>query len=231
MKIFTDPRLLQTGLVGGTISRHEGNMGDLTQRAHTLQKIGVPPERMVRLHQTHSTRILCFSSEKELSSFSSTPLQDADAWLFSPAMPQWGASIVTADCVPLFLWAQDGSAWALAHCGWRGVAAQLPLQLARALQEKTKVPLNAWAGPHIQPCCFEVQQDTAGQFPPQTLLHRGQKQFVDLNAALRLQLQMAGLAPQNIRCSLDCTCCDEENFFSWRRDHLHNRLLSFMYKP
>ena len=231
MKIFTDPRLLQTGLIAGTISRHEGDMGDLERRAHVLQEIGIPSEKIVRFHQTHSTRILCFSSEKELSSFPPAPLQDADAWLFAPATSQWGACIVTADCMPLFLWAQDGSAWALAHCGWRGIAAQLPFKLAKALQEKTSVPLNAWAGPHIQPCCFEVQQDTATQFPPATLVHRVEKQFVDLNAALRLQLQTAGIAPQNIRCSLDCTCCDEKNFFSWRRDRQRNRLLSFMYKP
>lgn len=231
MKIFTDPHLLQTGLVGGTTSRHEGDMGDLTRRCRVWQGLGIPPEKMLRLHQTHSTTIFSFSSQEEITSFRATPLQDGDAWLFAPAPAQWGAVIVTADCVPLFLWTQDANAWALAHCGWRGIAAQLPLKLAQALQKKTNAPLQAWAGPHIQSCCFEVQQDTSAQFPPQTHIRRGEKQFVDLNAALRLQLQTAGLAPQNIRCSLDCTCCDEENFFSWRRDHLRNRLLSFIYKP
>lgn len=231
MKIFTDPRLLQTGLIGGTFSRHGGDMGDLERRDNALREIGIPPEKLLRLHQTHSTTIFSFSSEKEITSFQQEPLQDGDAWLFAPAFPQRGAVIVTADCVPLFLWAQDASAWALAHCGWRGVAAQLPLKLAQALRQKTDAPIFAWAGPHIQPCCFEVQQDAAVQFPPQTIIRRGEKQFVDLNAALRLQLQTAGLKEQDIRLSLDCTCCDEENFFSWRRDHLRNRLLSFMYKP
>lgn len=231
MKIFTDPHLLQHGLIGGTFSRHSGDMGDKNLQTRALAELGIAPEKIVHFHQTHSDRILCFSSERELRSFPSSPLQDADGWLFAPATPQWGAAIVTADCVPLFLWTQDGSAWALAHCGWRGIAKQLPLKVARALQEKTNLPLNAWAGPHIQPCCFEVQQDTACQFPPQTIVYRQNKQFIDLNAALRLQLQTAGIPKGNIRLSLDCTCCDEENFFSWRRDHLRNRLLSFIYKP
>lgn len=230
MKIFTDPRLLQHGLIGGTFSRHGGDMGDKELQSRVLREIGIPFEKIVHFHQTHSDRILCFSNEQQLSDFALTPLQDADGWLFAPAPSQWGAAIVTADCVPLFLWAQDAGAWALAHCGWRGVVQQLPSKAARALQEKTNAPIYAWAGPHIQPCCFEVQQDTASQFPPQTIVHRGNKQFVDLNAAVRLQLQAAGLPAANIRTSTDCTCCDEENFFSWRRDHLHNRLLSFIYK-
>jgi len=231
MKIFTDPRLLQTGLVGGMISRHGGDMGDFSLQARALDKVGVPFGKIVHFHQTHSTRMVCFSSEKELQSFPAEPLQEADAWLFSPAPAGWGAAVVTADCVPLFLWTQDANAWALAHCGWRGVAAKLPLKLATAFKEKTNMPLFAWAGPHIQPCCFEVQQDTAQEFPLQTIIRRGQKQFVDLNAALRLQLQQAGIPPENIHCSLDCTSCDKENFFSWRRDHQRNRLLSFVYKP
>ena len=159
-------------------------------------------------------------------------MQEADAWLFAPAPRGWGAAILTADCVPLFLWTASGSAFALAHCGWRGVADGLPFLAARALAERAHgETLYAYAGPHIQSCCFEVQQDCAARFAPEHVLHRAGKLYVDLSGALRAQLMRAGLDGGHIRTPDYCTCGDEKNFFSWRRDHVRNRLLSFIYKP
>ncbi len=231
MKIFTPPALLQAGLIGGTCSRHAGSLKEAADQARVLTPLGIPPQRMLHLHQIHSDVLLSFSSADQCSSFSNQPCTDADGWVFAPAPTGWGATIITADCVPFFVWAQDGSAWALSHCGWRGVVQQLPLKTIQALQACTRQPLYCWAGPHIQTCCFEVQQDTACQFPPQTIIQRKEKLFVDLNAAIRLQLEQAAMEPERCFFSYDCTCCDKENFFSWRRDHQRNMLLSFIYKP
>ena len=231
MKIFTDPRLLQHGFIAGTLSKQEGPMNTADRQSEIFTRLGIDPSKILHLHQTHSDVLFSFNDADQCRSFRTQPLQDGDGWIFAPAPCAWGAAIVTADCVPLFVWATDASAWGLSHCGWRGVAAQLPFKTVHALQARTKAPLCVWAGPHIQSCCFEVQEDTARQFPPQTHQRRGTKMFVDLNAAIRLQLLQAGLSPQNIRFSDQCTCCQPADFFSWRREHKREMLLSFIYKP
>jgi len=231
MKIFSDKKMLSAGLVGGTLSRHEGSMGAPVDQQKIYDKLNIPAEKILHFKQTHSTRIIELANETEITRFIQSPLQEADAWLFAPAPSGWGAAIITADCVPLFLWTPSGNAFALAHCGWRGVADKLPLLTAQALRAKTNEPLCAYLGPHIQSCCFEVQEDCACRFSPRNVLHKNGKMFVDLSAEITLQLTQAGLQAAAIHAPYYCTCGDRENFFSWRRDRQRNMLLSFIYKP
>ena len=232
MKIYTDKRLLSCGLIGGTLSRHSGNMREISHQIPIYKKLGLNPERILHFHQIHSDKIILISSPQNAQEFLQKPLQDADAWLLAPFPAGWGAAIVTADCIPLFLWDDTGSYAALAHCGWRGVVQGLAGKATRELlQTAPHLNLNAWLGPHIQACCFEVQEDVAKQFSPGCVIRKSEKIFVDLNLEIQRQLTQAGVPPQNIQMPYYCTCGDKENFFSWRRDHEKNLLLSFLYKP
>ncbi|WP_432635493.1 polyphenol oxidase family protein [Candidatus Avelusimicrobium sp.] len=231
MKIYTDNQLLATGLRGGTLPRHTGNMRETAAQTPVYQALGIPADKILHFHQTHSDKIISISSPAEAQALAQKPAQEADAWLLANC-PGWGAAILTADCVPLFLWDTTGNFFALAHCGWRGVVKQLPYKTAEALKQSgAKGPLFAYLGPHIQKCCFEVQADTACQFSPQSVLTQNNKIFVDLTTEIRLQLEKAGLTAPNIHAPDYCTCCDKDNFFSWRRDHIRQNLLSFIYKP
>lgn len=232
MKIFADKRLLACGLIGGTLSRHSGNMRELANQQPVYKELGIDPAHILHFHQIHSDKIIAISNANDAQNCIKSPLQDADAWLLAPLPVGWGAAIVTADCVPLFLWDHSGTHAALAHCGWRGVAAGLPGKAARELLQKApNARLNAWLGPHIQACCFEVQEDVAAQFPAGCVIRKGGKIFIDLNTEIKRQLGQAGVSAKNIHAPYYCTCGDSENFFSWRRDHQKNLLLSFIYKP
>lgn len=232
MKILTDKRLLRAGLIGGTLTRHSGNMREITNQEVAFQKLGISPARMLHFHQVHSDKLITISNASDAQHCAEKPLQNADAWLLMPFPAGWGAAIVTADCVPLFLWDNSGTYAALAHCGWRGVVAGLPGKTVRELLKKAPhAQLNAWLGPHIQACCFEVQKDVAAQFSPASIVHKNNKIFVDLNTEIKRQLVQAGVSAHNIHAPSYCTCGDKENFFSWRRDHEKNLLLSFIYKP
>ncbi len=232
MKIFTDKRMLQAGLIGGTLSRHSGCMREIAHQAPVYQQLGIDPTRILHFHQTHSTRVVTISNAQAAQAHPCHPLIDADAWLFSPAPAGWGAAILTADCVPVFIWDVHAQHFALAHCGWRGVVGQLAYQTANTLiQTAPHTTWRAYLGPHIQVCCFEVQADVANQFPSDCIVRKNGKLFVNLTAALTQQLVRAGISPQNIYAPDYCTCGDAENFFSWRRDHQNPLLLSFIYKP
>ena len=232
MKIYTDKRLLACGLVGGTLSRHSGNMREMANQAPIFTQLGIKPAHMLHFHQVHGSNILTISTPQEAQMITQQPLQEADGWVFTPLPAQWGAALVTADCVPVFVWDNSGQYAALAHCGWRGVVNHLAQKcVQRLLQHNSTLQLNAWLGPHIQACCFEVQQDVAAQFAPDCVTTKNGKLFVNLNTELIRQLTSAGIPTANIHAPYYCTCGDKENFFSWRRDHEKNLLLSFIYKP
>lgn len=232
MKIYTDKRLLSGGLIGGTLTRHSGNMREPANQETAFNNLGIDPARVLHFHQIHSDKIISISSAKEAQTYTHHPVQDADGWLLAPFPTGWGAAIVTADCVPLFLWDATGTYAALAHCGWRGVAQGLPGKMAHELLKKApQTPLHAWLGPHIQACCFEVQEDVAAQFPADCIIRKDGKILVDLTAEIKRQLVQTAVAAKNIHAPYYCTCGDKENFFSWRRDHEKNLLLSFIYKP
>ena len=232
MKIYTDKRLLACGLVGGTISRHSGNMREPANQTAVFKQLEIPTEKILHFHQVHSDTLVVISDAKAAQAYVNGPLADADGWVLAPFPAGWGAAIVTADCVPVFLWSTDGQMAALAHCGWRGVVKGLPGQAAcTILKQNPGAKLQAWLGPHIQDCCFEVQADVASQFPTACVAEKQGKLFVHLTRAITRQLAEAGLAQAEIVAPYDCTCGDKENFFSWRRDHQKNLLLSFVYKP
>lgn len=229
MKIYTDNRLLSMGLVGGTLSRHMGNMCDISNQISAYKELDIPAQHIAHFHQVHSDRIITISSSQELSLFQNEPLQQADAWLITAS--QCGAAILTADCVPLFLWDAQGGPFALAHCGWKGIVQRLPYKTACALKQAGAQQVQGWLGPHIQSCCFEVQEDVASQFSARSVVHKNGKLFVNLNTEIAGQLHEAGLDLNQIKMPYYCTCGDAENFFSWRRDHIRQNLLSFIYKP
>jgi len=230
MKIYADNRMLSCGLIGGTLSRHTGNMRETQAQESVYKELDIPAEKILHFSQTHSDTIIQVSSPHQAEELQKAPLQQADGWVFS--VDGWGGAILTADCVPLFLWDETGEHFALSHCGWRGVVKQLPHKTAQTLRQAgAKGKIFAWAGPHIQSCCFEVQEDAASQCAPRSVVHKRGKIFVNLNTEITQQLVAAGIEPTDIKLPYYCTCGDKENFFSWRRDHVKDSLLSFIYRP
>ncbi|MBI2943090.1 MAG: peptidoglycan editing factor PgeF [Candidatus Wallbacteria bacterium] len=136
-----------------------------------------------------------------------------------------GLAIVTADCVPVLAATADGRAVAAAHAGWRGMAAGVVeatlTDLARGSGAGSGELVVA-AGPHIQPCCFEVKDDVAEpfgeRFGQDVVRREGGRTTVALGAALRKLLERAGVSSRSIEISSECTACNPQLYFSYRRD-------------
>ncbi len=121
MKIYSDPRLLALGVVGGTVSRHAGNMRERPVQDAFFEKLDIPSSRILRLHQVHGDHILSIlTPEQAAHQQKITPLSHADGWILRPK--GFGAAVLTADCVPLFLWDKEADlvAWFTpGGAGWR----------------------------------------------------------------------------------------------------------------
>ncbi len=229
MKLYSDPRLLSLGVIHGTTDRDLGNMR-LAESTHALfERLGIDEKNILRFKQVHSDNLICVVSLEDVKKIQSAPLAEADGWVIKGK--GFGAAILTADCVPLVLWDEKAEVLGLSHCGWRGVVAGLPAKTVLEMKKQgAQGKISAWVGPHIQSCCFEVQTDVAEQFDSCVIKKEG-KLYVDLNKAITRQLLSAGIEEKDMQFPHLCTCGDKLKFFSYRRDHTKDALLTFVYRP
>jgi YfiH family protein len=166
---------------------------------------GVLEERpRVRLEQVHSATVT------EASAPGVLPACDAA----HTRVPGLLLTVRTADCLPVVLGARNEGI-ALVHAGWRGLAAGiLEASVHRFPRPRD---LEAWIGPGIGPCCFEVGPEVAAHFPEAVRRRPGAiKPHVDLAAAARGRLERAGLPPGRIRDAGVCTRCHQHLLYSHR---------------
>lgn len=129
--------------------------------------------------------------------------------------------VSTADCLPVVLANETGTAVSVIHAGWRGLAdGVLNSGLAHFAEEDQ---LHAWLGPAIGPTCFEVgtdvleafisrNKDTAAAFKPM-----GNKKFMaNIYTLARLALNRERRVV--VSGGDYCTYTQADLFHSYRRD-------------
>lgn len=126
-----------------------------------------------------------------------------------------------ADCYPVLLFDPDRPALALVHAGWRGAAAGVAGEaVAKLGREYGSDPakLVGGLGPGICDGCYEVGEEVAARFPPACVRPSPQGRFLlDIRAALRGQLQAAGVLADRIHDLAICTKETPELLPSHRR--------------
>lgn len=148
--------------------------------------------------------------------------------------------VMTADCLPVFFANREGTEVALVHAGWRGLAAGI-LQNTLAKLITPVEELAVWLGPAIGPCHFEVGLEVKKAFvsSAQSITEKAdiadcfstgknsKKLMADLYALATLKL--GGLGLHNVHGGDHCTFCEEQNFYSFRRDGVTGRMLNMIY--
>jgi len=179
-----------------------------------------PPD-VRRARQVHGARVAT------VGECALAPPPAADA--VTSDVPGIRIGVVTADCVPLLLATSCGSAVAAVHAGWRGLAAGVVGAGASALRNLAPAAsgLVAAIGPHIGPCCYEVdapvltalEQRFASALPAALRPTRPGHAALDLGALVRSDLLASGLPAASIGGLRDaCTHCHPERYHSYRRD-------------
>lgn len=192
-----------------------------TRLAHAL---GVERTALHQSIQVHGTRLVVAGGDAK-----ATLALEADALA---AEPKTGHAVAVriADCVPVLFADPSSGRVAAAHAGWRGVEAGVLGVCVAHLVRGGAAPeeLVAAIGPCIGPCCFEVGRDVAERIVKASgaevvVREAGEKAWVDLRRAVRIQLRGLGLRDDAIddvpgTGREGCTRCDRERFYSYRRD-------------
>ena len=138
-------------------------------------------------------------------------------------------AILTADCLPVFLASDEGTAVGLAHAGWRGLSAGV-IEATVARLGVAPASLVAWLGPAIGARSYEVGDEVraafvdadagdADAFEPTRPRHWR----CDLYALARARLARAGVARV---AGGGFDTFSDERFYSYRRERETGRFAS-----
>jgi YfiH family protein len=152
---------LQTTWIGGASARpcNSLNLGDHVndREQHVAQnrQLLAPfvPTDPVWMKQVHGTRVL--------DAAKSSCIESADAE-FTNKMNVLCVTM-TADCLPVLLYDQQGSVVAAAHEGWRSLCDGVTEATVNAMPVENN-QLMAWLGPLFGPDAFEVGEEVRTQF-------------------------------------------------------------------
>jgi polyphenol oxidase len=171
------------------------------------------PRPLMFLKQVHASTIVSASEWHAVS--------EGDGLLLDGPGPV--AVIQTADCLPLFYYADDFSAGGVIHVGWRGLHQGIEIKLLEMLPgDRDKY--SFYLGPSIEKKCYPVGDELFRLFRDKpygsTIFHPcpDGKFLMDIKAGLVGSLINAGVSAGRIEdCGL-CTFCSEGRFPSFRRD-------------
>jgi len=220
------------------VSRHDGlnlslAVGDdaanvIANRRAFAGALGVDPARIVVPNQTHSTNVRRVTDADAGAGAvdHSNAIPDTDALITdAPGLP---LALHSADCACIFLLDPCVPAIGVAHAGWRGTVNGIAVATVEAMaREFGSDPGTMFAaiGPAIERHCYEVGEDVAREFArtfdsdERVLRQSGTDKWrVDLRTANVIMLQRAGLHANSIAISEQCTSCNRDEFFSYRRD-------------
>lgn len=197
-------------------------------RRRFLGWLGLDFERLTTPEQVHGDNILCVgereSGRGRLSYADAVPATDA----LMTDVPGVPLMLCFADCTPILLFDPVHRAAAIAHGGWKGTVRSIAAKTVRAMHEAFGTQAEdcfAAIGPAIGPCCYEIGIEVAEEFHKafpkynsDIISEENGKIWLDLWKANRLQLENAGLLPENIDVAGVCTSCHVRTYFSYRAE-------------
>lgn len=205
------------------VARHVGDHPSNITLNRTLLQQKLPGNPVLHwLNQTHSTTVV-HSTETDVS-------QGQDG-VWTDQLNQ-ACVVMTADCLPVFLWANNGDFVAAIHAGWRGLAEGIVEQALAKLP--VDVSMSAGLGPAIQQAQFEVGPEVqeafrhVPNFCEYFVPGRKGKLFCDLAGLATAILRNQGV--ENVYDCQRCTAAEAETFYSYRRDGQTGRQANLIWR-
>lgn len=179
--------------------------------------LSIKASNLISPTQTHSTNI-------EIAQIGESHYPECDALILNNS--EQGVFLNFADCTPIILFDKANKIAAIAHAGWRGTAGKIAAKTVdKMVNDFGTKPENILAaiGPTISACCYNVKEDVLIQLletvedKTELTKSRNDEQFVDLKLINKRQLEEIGVKEIDV-CNY-CTVCDNEMFFSYRKEN------------
>ncbi len=223
---LADAQLLQTqrqlpAPFGGNIGLHVGDTKEdvLARRKDLEAHIKRPIQWLEQVHGNHVV---------EVDKITQAPVADG---LYTQSS-SLALAVMTADCLPILITDTQGTECAALHGGWRSLAAGI---IERGLAHFKSPPEDciAWLGPAIGPCHFAIGEDVKAAFLANSprfadaFSYQGEQLFADLAKIATLELNRLGILRVNN--ASECTFCQPNSYFSYRRENHTGRMASLIW--
>lgn len=139
-----------------------------------------------------------------------------------------------ADCVPILFFSEEKQVVALAHSGWKGTVQGIASEMIGVFKKEYCIAsetIKVAIGPSAGLCCYEVDsrvRDALSGYEEYSRYVDDEHVMLDLKKIVKAQMIECGVLESNIEVSEDCTICNEERFFSYRRSGTTGRMVSFI---
>ncbi len=186
-------------------------------RALLTQNLALPSEPCW-MQQVHGTQVLSADSEN---------LEACADASFTTERGQV-CVVMTADCLPVFFCDREGTKVAVAHAGWRGLAAGVLENTLEAL-DLPPADVLVWFAPAISVKAFEVGEEVRAAFMAQDvnaaqafIFKDDTHWFADLYLLARQRLALSGVL--EVSGGEHCTFSEPDLFYSYRREAVTGRM-------
>lgn len=182
-------------------------------RARLATAVGVTAGQVVAMEQVHGVHVAHVDAA---TAARTRQVARTDALVtFAPSV---ALLVLTADCVPLVLADPVGGGIAAVHAGRAGVQRGVVDAAVSALAAPDPARVQAWLGPSIRGCCYELDAASVAAFaeaaPEAVTTTRWGTPSVDVARAAAAALARAGL--EAVTVDARCTHCAHPALFSHR---------------
>lgn len=190
-------------------------------------KLGIDKNNIYKGKQDHTDNILILDDDnKDKYKFSNLSKECYDGYIV--LTKNINTLVTTADCNPIIIYDPILNIYANVHSGWKGTLKKISLKVAKIMHEKfgsKYEDLIVCIGPSIRKCCFTSKEEVFKKqftkiFPDEKeyiSLDKDGKYHFDLIYIITKDLIDIGVKKENIVVCDICTCCNEEDFYSFRK--------------
>jgi purine-nucleoside/S-methyl-5'-thioadenosine phosphorylase / adenosine deaminase len=197
-----------------------------------LENLNIDSKELFLVKQVHGDRVFVLDDPQK--SADQVEQEAADALITH--LTEKPIAVLTADCVPVILYDPERHVVGVIHAGRKGTQMRVVSKTISILSNiygcRPKNVVMA-LGPAIGGCCYEVEDPCIAPFREH---YQGWKEFVTANSHNRFMLDLlkaneadglgAGILKDNIHRSGECTSCNNDRWFSYRREGTTGRIIS-----
>ena len=181
--------------------------------------LNIEEKYLIHPSQTHTSNV-------EIARVGISSYPDTDGLILANSVQ--AVYLNFADCTPLIIYDPENKIAAVSHAGWRGTAGQIAFKTVMKMKDEfnsNPANLKCAIGPAISFCCYNVGEDVYRKLMVSVRNFEGLSEirqgniFVNLKGINKRQLIEAGLKDDNVDICPYCTVCDNDLFFSYRKEN------------
>ena len=181
--------------------------------------LGIDEKNLIHPSQTHTSNV-------DVAKIGLSSYPDTDGLILTNN--EQAVYLNFADCTPVVIYDPVNHIAAVSHAGWRGTAGMIASKTVQKMEDEFNSKpedLKCAIGPAISFCCYNVGEDvyrelskTVKDFSRLYEIRQGSI-YVDLKGINKRQLIESGVKELNIDVCPYCTVCNNNLFFSYRKEN------------